>query len=130
MKTTFFRPGKGYFPHITRKFTAWIKIVPPFLVFLLVVSLIFSFSTLYSRFFSKNVLGSSSFIAAVGDLQAKREEQVRLYEYWKQVVEEKPDYVAAYLYLIPLAQSLRKDEEAELFRSKVLELDPNTRMTY
>ena len=145
----------GLFPHISRKFTARVKkhhrnVLPGviFLIFLVSMlcirpvnassGLITQAENVFSRMIG--VLCSSFGFPCLpeGTVQgAKTEwfpfvpkntgtkEEYALYEQWKQIVAQKPDYREAYIFLTKLAISLSRLDEARVYAERAYLMDPN-----
>lgn len=74
-----------------------------------------------------NVLGVfSDYQEHIRQEQAEKEKVQDHYQFWQQVVKDKPDYRDAYITLASLGYQLSKPEEAKAYLTQAASLDPNS----
>ena len=74
-----------------------------------------------------SVLGASTTRDLLNQWDREPERLRRQYQFWQNIVTERPDYRDAYMMLASLAYELSRTSDARMYIRKALRLDPNFR---
>lgn len=119
------------FPRISRVFTVRpFRILATIFFWVFCAAFFLGNGWLRHEFFIEILKKSSEEPPASSVLGAQVEQKLEIsYEFWKRVIQEKPDYRDAYVQLAIVTSQLKKTDEAKMYIERAAELDPNNATT-